>query len=88
MGGSGARGQHQVEQMPDESAYADGRALAHLQEASTLVRAGGRIVAILPASMRGKDLLEGWEGEWSSVFSNEFAGTGVSVAIYAASCPR
>ncbi|MDN8617161.1 hypothetical protein [Variovorax ginsengisoli] len=41
-------------------------------------------MAILPASMRGKDLLEGWEGEWSGVFSNEFAGTGVSVAIYAA----
>lgn len=64
--------------------YADGRALAHLHEASTLVQAGGRIVAILPASMRGKDLLEGWEGEWSGVFVNEFAGTGVSVAIYAA----
>ncbi|OUM04503.1 DUF4942 domain-containing protein [Variovorax sp. JS1663] len=67
--------------------FADGRALAHLQEASTLVGAGGRIVAILPASMCGKDLLEGWVGEWSGVFSNEFAGTGVSVAIYAATRP-
>ncbi|KWT97709.1 MULTISPECIES: DUF4942 domain-containing protein [unclassified Variovorax] len=67
--------------------FADGRALAHLHEASTLVQAGGRIVAILPASMRGKDLLEGWAGEWSGVFSNEFAGTGVSVAIYAATKP-
>ncbi|CAN7770431.1 DUF4942 domain-containing protein [Variovorax sp. LjRoot290] len=67
--------------------YSDGRALAHLQEASTLIQAGGRLVAILPASMRGKDLLAGWEGEWSGVFSNEFAGTGVSVAIYAATRP-
>lgn len=67
--------------------FADGRALAHLHEASTLIQAGGRLVAILPASMRGKDLLEGWEGEWSGVFSNEFAGTGVSVAIYAATRP-
>lgn len=67
--------------------FADGRALAHLRTASTLVQAGGRLVAILPASLRGNDLLEGWEGEWSGVFANEFAGTDVSVAIYAASRP-
>ncbi|CAN7782947.1 DUF4942 domain-containing protein [Variovorax sp. LjRoot175] len=64
--------------------YSEGRALAHLREASTLIQAGGRLVAVLPATLRGKDLLEGWEGEWSGVFANEFAGTGVSVAIYAA----
>jgi len=67
--------------------FSEGRALAHLHEASTLIQAGGRIVAILPASMRGKELLEGWRGEWSGVFANEFAGTGVSVAIYAATRP-
>jgi hypothetical protein len=67
--------------------FSDGRALAHLREASTLIAAGGRVVAILPASMRGKDLFEGWSGEWSGVFANEFAGTSASVAIYAATRP-
>jgi hypothetical protein len=38
-------------------------------------------------ALRGKELLEGWEGEWSCIFANEFAGTGVSVAIYAATRP-
>lgn len=65
--------------------FADGRALAHLQAAASLVAPGGRVSAVLPASMRGKELLPGWVGEWSPVLSNEFAGTSVSVAIYAAS---
>lgn len=67
--------------------FSDGRALAHLREAATLVASGGRLVAILPASMRGKELLDGWEGEWSSVYANEFSGTDVCVAIYTAQRP-
>jgi hypothetical protein len=67
--------------------FSEGRALAHLREAASLIASGGRIVAILPASLRGKKLLEGWDGEWSSVYANEFAGTDVSVAIYAANRP-
>lgn len=43
----------------------------------------GRLVAILPASAKGKDLLPGWQCEWSQVFDNEFAGTSVSVVILA-----
>ena len=67
--------------------FADGRALAHLRAAADLVATGGRIVAVLPASMVGKDLLPGWNGSWSRVYSNEFAGTSVSVAIFAADRP-
>ncbi|WP_454909707.1 DUF4942 domain-containing protein [Variovorax gossypii] len=67
--------------------FSDGRALAHLLEAASLITGSGRLVAILPASMRGKELLEGWDGEWSHVYANEFAGTDVSVAIYAAQRP-
>ena len=63
--------------------FADGRALAHVEAASGLVSDGGRLVAILPASMRGKPVLSGWTAEWSGVFANEFSGTGVSVAIVA-----
>lgn len=61
--------------------FSEGRALAHVEAASTLVKRGGRLVAILPASFKGKDVLPGWAVEWSRVFDNEFAGTSVSVVI-------
>lgn len=41
----------------------------------------GRLVAILPASAKGKDLLPGWSMEWARTFDNEFAGTSVSVVV-------
>jgi hypothetical protein len=41
------------------------------------------MVAILPASARGKTLVDGFAHEWSEVYANEFAGTSVSVAIVA-----
>jgi hypothetical protein len=62
--------------------FSDGRAKLHTEFASTKVRPAGRLVAILPASMRGKDFLgSGWVHEWSSVFDNEFSGTSVSVVM-------
>ena len=61
--------------------FSDGRALDHVQHAASLVRPGGRVVAILPASMRGKTLIDGWEHTWSEVYQGEFKGTGVAVAI-------
>lgn len=63
--------------------FADGRALAHVEAAAGLVSRGGRLVAILPASMRGKPILPGWTANWSEVFANEFGGTSVSVAVVA-----
>ena len=38
----------------------------------------------LPASAKGKDVLPGFDLEWSKVYSNEFAGTSVSVVIMTA----
>lgn len=67
--------------------FSDGRWQAHLLHAASLLKQGGRLVAILPASAKGKDLLPGWEIDWSRVFDNEFAGTSVSVAILAAKRP-
>lgn len=64
--------------------FSEGRAQAHLEAAARLINSGGRLVAILPASMRGKCLLPGWDHTWSEVYSGEFAGTGVSVAILTA----
>lgn len=61
--------------------FADGRARLHVEAAARLLAAGGRLVAILPAGMRDKDLLAGFSHQWSRPYDNEFAGTSVSVAI-------
>lgn len=61
--------------------FSDGRASAHVEAASHLVKDGGRLVAILPASMRNKSILKGWNVSWSQTYENEFDGTTVSVVI-------
>ena len=55
-----------------------------LEHAESMLSNGGRLVAILPASTKGKDVLPGMSCEWSKVFANEFAGTSVSVVILVA----
>lgn len=62
--------------------FSQGRAEAHVRAAARLLKPGGRLVAILPASMRGSSVVEGMPARWSEVFANEFSGTSVSVAIY------
>lgn len=65
--------------------FSEGRWQAHLQHAASMLNpAGGRLVAVLPSSAKGKQLLEGFDHEYSQVFENEFAGTSVSVVILAA----
>lgn len=64
--------------------YSEGRWQAHLQHAASMLSTNGRLVAILPASAKNKPVLDGFDLEWSGVFSNEFAGTSVSVVILVA----
>ncbi|MNO78545.1 hypothetical protein D3C76_696900 [compost metagenome] len=64
--------------------FSEGRWQAHLQHAASMLAADGRLVAILPASVKGKPVLHGFELEWSGVFANEFAGTSVDVVILTA----
>lgn len=61
--------------------FSEGRAIAHLETASGLLEDGGRLVAILPSSYRGKDVLPGFDLKWSEVYENEFVGTSVGVVI-------
>lgn len=72
--------------------FSDGRARAHLDAAARLLSTapGARLVAILPASMRGRavDSLPGLQLQWSPVFANEFDGCGAAVAILAAVRPE
>jgi len=64
--------------------FSEGRWQAHLQHAASMLAADGRLVAILPASAKGKPLLEGFDLQWSSVLENQFGGTSVDVVILAA----
>ena len=65
--------------------FSDGRWQAHLEHASEMLAAGGRLVAILPASAKGKYVLPGRRRcEWSKPLANEFAGTSISVVILVA----
>lgn len=64
--------------------FSEGRWQAHLEHAAGMLADNGRLIAILPASSKGKDLIDGFSLEWSQVFSNEFAGTSASVVIVVA----
>lgn len=64
--------------------FADRRAELHVTAASKLVAPAGRLVAVLPASLKDKNVLPGWVHQWSHVYQDEFEGTGVSVVILTA----
>lgn len=76
-----APGQSQADRIVMNPPYSEGRWQAHLQAAADMLKPNGRLVAILPASAKGKDLLPGWSMEWARTFDNEFAGTSVSVVV-------
>ena len=59
--------------------FSDGRALAHLEKAASLLSDTGRLVAILPASYKGKTLVPGFEHQWGKTHQGEFSGTSISV---------
>lgn len=63
--------------------YSEGRWLAHVQYATTLLADDGRLVAVLPGSARGKHLVDGFAHEWGAVYENEFAGTSIAVTLLA-----
>jgi hypothetical protein len=64
--------------------FSQGRAQDHIEAAARLLAPHGRLTAVLPAGMRGKEVLPGLHHEWSRQHDNAFAGTSVSVAILAA----
>lgn len=64
--------------------FSEGRAELHTQAAAPLLAPGGRLVAILPASARGRLRLAWMDMKWSGVYEREFAGTSASVVILTA----
>ncbi len=62
--------------------FSDGRAETHLQAAALLTKKNSRIVAILPASLHGKQLLDdNWSCEWSTPMTGNYPGTGIKVCV-------
>ena len=61
--------------------YSQGRWQAHIEKAATLLAGDGVIVAILPSSAKGKDVLPGMNITWSKVYENQFRGASVNVVI-------
>lgn len=65
--------------------FSEGRALAHVEHAASMLTNKGRLVSILPASFKNKaGILPGMKVTWSEVYENEFVGTSVSVVILTA----
>lgn len=62
--------------------YSEGRWRAHVEHAACMVKPGGRLVAILPESARGKKLLPGFAETWGDV--HRFPGTSISVSVLTA----
>lgn len=63
-----------------------GRWQLHLDHAATLLAAGGRIVAVLPAGARSCNSLPGWSCTWSD--PEPFPGTSIEVVVLVARRPE
>lgn len=63
--------------------FADSRASDHVLRASELLKKDGRLVAVMPASFRGKMVVPGFKHTWSEQNYSGFKNTGVSVVILA-----
>lgn len=64
--------------------FSEGRWQAHTIHAASMVKAGGRLVAILPSGAKNKLKLDGFKWEWSEDFDNQFDGASVSVVVLSA----
>lgn len=67
--------------------FSEGRWQAHIEHAASLLSSAGKLVAIIPASANGKDVLPGFDCEWHGPYDNKFPGASVSVVILVAT-PR
>jgi len=61
--------------------FSDGRGVDHVKHAASMLSIGGKLVAILLASNKGKTLVEGMKHEWSEVYRDKFKDASVDVVI-------
>jgi hypothetical protein len=61
--------------------FSEGRAIAHVKHAASLLSKDGILVTVLPAGYRNKLIVDGLKHEWSEVYENEFSGTSIDTVI-------
>jgi len=61
--------------------YSQGRWQRHVEHAANMLRPDGILVAILPSSAKGKELVPGFTHTYSRVYENQFRGASVDVVI-------
>lgn len=61
--------------------FTKGQAEAHLKHAITLLADDGRLVAVLPASLKGKEFSKKFNHEYSEVLTGQFSDAQVSVVL-------
>tara|TARA_R110001606_G_scaffold66971_2_gene153716 strand:+ start:40828 stop:42495 length:1668 start_codon:yes stop_codon:yes gene_type:complete len=61
--------------------FSKNRAQLHTEAALGHLNVGGRLVAVLPASMRESFKVDGFNFEWSEVLTDQFEGTSVRVVL-------
>ncbi|MCQ4437688.1 hypothetical protein NO135_22070, partial [Clostridioides difficile] len=67
--------------------FSDGRAQLHVERAYRLLAPGGRLVAVVPGSLNGRQFLSGVEIEYSRAYESEFETASVSVLLMRARRP-
>ena len=63
------------------SPYSQGRYQLHLEKAASLLKSDGLLVAVLPSSCNGKELIAGLEHEYSPVFEGQFKDTSIDTVV-------
>lgn len=61
--------------------FSQGRAEAHLRAAAGLLKKGGMLTAIVPASLENKPAIPGFEYQWRSVDPDDFTGVSIEMAM-------
>lgn len=77
---------HQFDRIVMNPPFSDGRAEAHTRHAADMLAPGGRLVAILPSGMRGRDI-PGLACSWSKPMANQFPGVSIEVVLLQADRP-
>lgn len=77
-------GQLLVDRVVMNPPFSEGRWQAHLEAAGDLLKPGGKLVAIVPASAANKQPLPSLECHFSEPYDNQFADASVSVVILTA----
>ena len=61
--------------------YSQNRAKLHVEKAMSLLKYEGVLVAILPASFKGKEIISGFEHDYSDIYENEFKDASINTVI-------